>query len=1271
MTITNPTWAGPSLFVPITLDALLIGVPNQLKDWARVAMDYEQLAGGLNPAPSPFQLAPAPPGTGVHLHWTLPAAVRHGRQPAPDSPRIEFPNVPDRWLITRFYRANPGDVPQVAAWVLESDFLGPRTQDSRAYPAPDSPTDIQYLGRFFTIDQWNGEPAPVKPFLKAPGPGELSWAAVYDNVRNVFGFYDPMTGARNGNYSYAVIGWYANPADDPLYGDNGGFTTEEQWRALMTGMLWAVGSGDDMNIRIGEAVKDWQTWLAANPIQGGPPLTDAQKTYAGQTICQGLLFGINWNGPQVLYPIPPILLSGSFPQIAIGSTSAEALGAWMGKRLNDVDKTVNPDSVEDLLNAFSLNRIFDWVSNPTQFDVSEHDARFGSTGSGSVWTVIRPEDTTGEGSGGVQQIALTPAQTAKLTQLNATQLDIDNGTALLESLRWEIFSAGWKLDNLDPPHFGLRQQIIDYITALGAPGTGAIPQLVTRLAQLATSRDTQRQELTTLLGSGYVVKISDNPKFDQSADPVVLVAGAATDTKLDQPHYADDFLFTRFTGQTLGGLLVSFDGIAPPPPVTLTDSDLQTPVAFPAGTAIPKETMNTWIETLLLDLGNSRWLAKLAFAKAGVANPTSAQLDALTQRISMQQTLIWNQDASVPLNEQTIAEAAGLTALYPGEGVNVPSKISVSPWAPPWTPLYLDWEIEWHPTSSDPQRMLTDWQLAEFDFTWQGTSIPPLSQTFAVRTMLSSDFARGFGDQLADFLATTPKVQTLPQYQIDELKATAAALQTLDILTQSLTGLIQQMLMQQVAVTIPLTNDLAETESAGVLKWVPEPDAPGFFPIRSGHFQITKLQVVDAYGQILPGAPAGAIVLPIRSQSVRTPGGANFMAWVQLVPRVAQSMRLDFRLIDAIDDSIRSNSSDATSPICGWLLPNHLNNSLMVFDAAGKSLGELIEIERDVGTGVRWDAAPGSNVPLGSPPLIDNPHLLSLVSGLIERGRTGTRALDQLLGLIDVTMWSTDSSGSDVNGNLSVLVGRPIAVVRAAATLHLDGNPAYDQSWQNTGKNVTKGFPAVPLPLRFGDMALAANGLLGYYEVDDYRLCYAMYGHEAALGNVRRAVFGAGAEDVRSSIRRLMQPSFRVAQNDDSPYVVSNHLASLKPDSTTTLMITALVDPRGLMPAVTGVVPVQLLALPNGPVDAAVQSMAATFRMGPLLLDPANVRMPLPTDTGGPWSWIERSGVTFWSEQGPLQESQPEATLSAAVPTLREGWLKLSGAFGAGSTKDG
>ncbi len=39
------------------------------------------------------------------------------------------------------------------------------------------------------------------------------------------------------------------------------------------------------------------------------------------------------------------------------------------------------------------------------------------------------------------------------------------------------------------------------------------------------------------------------------------------------------------------------------------------------------------------------------------------------------------------------------------------------------------------------------------------------------------------------------------------------------------------------------------------------------------------------------------------------------------------------------------NDHPATTPICGWVLANHLDNSLMIYDSRGKALGSLIKKE--------------------------------------------------------------------------------------------------------------------------------------------------------------------------------------------------------------------------------------------------------------------------------------------------------------------------------------
>lgn len=1261
--IDNPLWAGPVLLTPVTLDALLVGTPNQSSQWARVAMDYTQLAGRNDPAPEAFENGPAPE-TGIHLQWTLPAALRHATQTRPDSSDVTFPLVPDRWLVTRFYRANPADDPRITAWVLQSDFLGAKSEGTIAYPDPANPVRVLYLGKRFDLSAWNGPAAPAPPFLRAPGPGELTWSAIYGNVRNVFAFYDPV-GLPAGNIAYAVWGWFARPQDDPLFGDGGGFTTQAGWQQIMTSLQWGVGSASDNDTRIAEAKAAFQRWLQANPITGGPPLTDAQKVLASQTLCHGLLFNVDWRGPDFAYLPPPIISAGKPPTVAIGSNAAEAVSTWMGTVLPGAE----PIETERLLLAFQLNRIFDYTTDPVGFDVAAQNARFAMANAGQTWIVTLPQTAQNDGSGGVQQIPLRPDQTAKLTELNATQLQIDTLSRDLLSEKWELFSAGWKLDHVDPLDPALRAQIQAYIATLSDPVTGTIPLAQKQLVALTAQRDTQRNDLANLLGSEYILSATNLPPYAQPADPVVLLAGAGTDSKLDQPRYPDQTLFTRFTGQTLGGLLIDFTGIiAPPPSVILVAADILGPLTLPVGVSIPKETTDLWLEAMLLNVGNARWLAGIAFKKAGVASPTAQQLDALTTRISQQQTLVWNTAVDPVIDQETLAAAAGLQPLFPGLPVNLPLKISVSPWAPPWTPLYLDWEMSWAPTSTDLSQMLSQWTLGDLDYKWTGTSIGQSTGKVQVRTILSSEYTKGLSDQLSEFLLNTPGLSRLPDFQVAQLKDTAKLLGQLDVLTQSLTGFNRVMLMQTVQPsTAPARIDASLLE--GVMTWVPTPtlnETPGFFPVRAGHFQLTRLRVVDAYGQILAGTIGSGPILPIRSQSLLTGGGTTNASWMQVVPRVAQVTRLDLRLVDAHDDSIRSNSSDATSPLCGWLLPNHLNQSLMVFDASGQSLGEVLKVQRDAGPGLRWDAAPGSNAPLGGPPQIspvESAHLLAFVQTLLNRAVvTGADVLDELLGLIDVTMWATDPLGPAPAGNLSVLIGRPIALVRARITLDLDGDPAYNQAWDLTGKQTTGGSTRVTFPARIGDFQLAGNGALGYFQDDDYTKCYAMYGYNTLMGNVRRTVFGRRSRDVRGDLLRLA--SAPPAPGPTGNYVVTGHTFNLQPDSTTTVTLTVLVDPRGYIPSVMGTLPVKGVALPNGPVDSALSAMAATFRMGPLLIDPDQIRMPLPADTGGKWSWIERTGVTFWREEGPLQQFQPEGATPRLAVTIREGWLKLSGALG-------
>ncbi|MGH9760143.1 MAG: hypothetical protein ACREAC_04780, partial [Blastocatellia bacterium] len=107
--------------------------------WSPALQDYRLLTNALGtPGPGPFHGArreyagsrtnhlvipdgsealPKNNDRGVYLHWVLPDGLRHAYKP--DS--LEFPALPDQWLIVRFCRRTV-DL-QTRAWFLDSGLI--------------------------------------------------------------------------------------------------------------------------------------------------------------------------------------------------------------------------------------------------------------------------------------------------------------------------------------------------------------------------------------------------------------------------------------------------------------------------------------------------------------------------------------------------------------------------------------------------------------------------------------------------------------------------------------------------------------------------------------------------------------------------------------------------------------------------------------------------------------------------------------------------------------------------------------------------------------------------------------------------------------------------------------------------------------------------------------------------------------------------------------------------------------------------------------------
>ncbi|CAH9063967.1 hypothetical protein PSECIP111951_03013 [Pseudoalteromonas holothuriae] len=1248
--ITNtpaPLWNGPRFEVPVSIEALMIGEPNRFDGngnnvlWADIAVNYKDVRkGGDGGFPAPFARRSEAPGTGVHLHWTLPKSLRSGLQlPSSD---VIFPSVPDRWLILRSLVDESGETIEHTAWILESNFVGSLSDGgTNAFPEDGLDSEVTYLGKRFDFPGWQ-ESGNKGISLKAIAPGDLGFAAVYDNVTNVFAFFDDMQGAATGKYSYSVVGWYADSTQDILYNqitDEGKETPwqiQEQWSELMQVLGWKTYNLDT-------AKSDWEAWKTSHHITGSTPFPE-QVVLPAQSLYHGLIFNVDWQGPGQSYDTG---VPTGHPTIAIGNSPVESIAAWLADTMNQ------PES-ERLLNALNLDYIYDFTSNHVRFEEKMHNNEFFGLSAGKLWQVSNKHDQS-SGSGDMS-VLLSRENTDALTVLNDAQRELNSVQQHKASAETELFACGWKINRVSPFDSALLEQVQDAIDALMA----TIKSNEKQITALQDKIKKQYDDLDSNLANDLFLEQIEAPRFYQASDPVLMIANAASNRKLSGAGSADNgaTLIGRFTGQNMTSLTVTAQLQQGSKTVVFDQAMLAKYVSFPTTVGLPKEMQDLWTESLLVNTNNATLLAIWFFKNLDIV-PSSGQVPKLAESIKEQQSKIWN--ASVHAAFDQVA----MTALAKFNGV-VPEKTSVQEWEPPWSPLYFDWEVQWYPGAENSDDVLEHWSYGEIDFEWPAKQAINTANHISLqgRTLMNAQVINGLYDKLTKFVGNSSEFNQLPINQQNELKEMIESIKDYDVLTQSLGGFANQMILRNPTLINPLyskTNQslnkqLAEINQMtdGQQHWLPMVDTVTdnlpFSPFRSGHFIFKRFWVIDSFGRYLSAGDAGALT-PIRAETVATPGGEGNKNYVQITPRWNQPARLNFNLLDANNDNVISNSSELTSPICGWVLSNHLDDALMVYNANGDLLGQVQAVTRDNDTGLRWDPVPGKNFPYGQPPQIENEHLRDLINALLAKGANDAGVLHQLLSVIDATLWQTDGLGKRQHSNLSVLVGYPLAVVRAKTSVGLMGSPAYDQNWSQTGKHNDDELLKVKFPVRVGDSGIKQNGVMGYFADNHYEQFNAVYGYQAGHNSVRMQMKGAQLEAGLSA----------------NNYLNTEPLLHLPPDgstdSPTEVLLTLLVDPRGEIPIASAATPLKEIFLAPGPVARAMENIVITFRTGPILVEPEQIRMPLPGQVEGKWSWIHRTGVTLWQEQDKIWTQQDTASFNDNPPILQQGWLKLGSAL--------
>jgi hypothetical protein len=346
------------------------------------------------------------------------------------------------------------------------------------------------------------------------------------------------------------------------------------------------------------------------------------------------------------------------------------------------------------------------------------------------------------------------------------------------------------------------------------------------------------------------------------------------------------------------------------------------------------------------------------------------------------------------------------------------------------------------------------------------------------------------------------------------------------------------------------------------------------------------------------------------------------------------------------------DADDLLSPLCGFLVPHHLEDALEVFDAEGAALG----VVRPGETGLTWEETPGLPGTVGRAPerTIPSPYLAGVVRGLLDHRAldgAGESALSAFLRLVDSTRWSVDPFAHAGDEHLSLLIGHPIAVLRARLWLEVK-DPAGPS-----------GAALGAFPVRLGSLAHWQDGLYGYYVDDDYRRLRLPDGASARFARE----FGAG----RGFLQRIdlageHYARFATDLGGSAPEGAAPvHHPMVDPSGVLWLVpgrvvrLTVLVEPHATIHATTGYLPRKAIGMRRRWVTPGLARLAPTFRFGPLLVDPTNIRMPVAREVGGTWSWQSRADIGRWTTE-PVTHATGEAALSSARARATEGWLRLT-----------
>lgn len=1187
------------LIVPVDIVAFCVGINDLNQDggtptFAGATTTFTKQTGnnnafiGSNVIRSLSQSPLNPLTAGIHVHWALPEALTRGNYDK-NSSKLQFAHVPNRWLISRIVLNETNFTRK--SWVVESDALAHADKDARQFitlPVKTvNVTDPNYM------------------FVGKPVEFTQQWTEPVDNFESLTG--NKLSAVSSGDVTFAafypnaanVFGFYDDMSDIPA-----NVTTDVMYH--VTG--WFSNPADD-------------------PLHNGKTLVQLQENYSwtfedgdavpSYSLYSGLMQTVEWNVNRdyiINQPGRGVLNA----VVTIGNNPAEAFSAYFRDMLHQ-------DNVffEQLLNAFQAGLLNEFKQpKPDQLAQMQeiiYQKQFAGIAAGTIYSITKKESAKKPEPGEEPADSLPLDLAEALNQLNVAQQQVDFYNDYMKQCQWQMYSDWYRLiiavDSLKP---GIERQLQTRIVNWSKIKTTAEGLNNTR-NQLKLKVEAQ----VIALGPDFELKPDPAPRYWQPNEPVVLITSSEK-MELRFGHAGkneEGFLMCRLTGQLLTAMTVNainvtaaqFAAINLPTPNNLPDA--------PSFNALLQESC----------MLNTDLIA--AVTKVPVADLKPNLLLALDNE------------------SQSVYKFTG----------HLPAKHAVDWWEKDqWHPILMHWEMDYAPLQ--PTKNAT--QLLEYapDFFSNNYSINQnaggeLKYTGATdpKTILSSQKQEYTGMAVVSPSAADSLLVQINNYLNSHTDTTLEqirnALRNGKFLSAALNGFSSELLMQRQNLQLSVKvgpghkyEKLTQLAAQAIgLENTLSPQPNGYFnPIRAGYMQ-PRLMMVDVYGQ----KRTVNIEKIICSDSLTTRYNNNVETGIVYMPaRISQPARLMFRWLSATGDAIEEmNAHPATTPVCGWILPNHLDGSLFIYNQQGKAMGTLML--NGSKTSILWQSAPGDdktiNKSIDEVFEFENPQLGDLAIAL-RYGSPGffqdfARTIDSMSNFVNPQNYAQSS-------DMAVLIGRPVAITQVMLRLEMEAGTNVNQSWMSVEKgkyDTDNGTTQVKFPVILGDLSQVNDGMLGYFLPGDNGYNYSKFYSEAANGN-----------------NGVQKPTPTTITLTGSPKPDTKKPENELADA---LIVLMLVDPRADVHASMGILPTKKITIPPDQYMDTLSILEMTFLTTPVLKGVTGFNLPVPKEEGYEWSWVQAMNDgpnQKWTVTGGVQYDLNQAVAAYTPQSLNEGWLRLN-----------